>query len=65
MNLSNLLHKLLVAGDIRNSTVNSKLDGYAERVWMFNDTELKAYTSNVITFAVPEILDAIESLKHD
>jgi hypothetical protein len=65
MNLFILCSKLLIAGEIRNSTTNSKLDGYAERVWMFNDTELKTYTSNAIISTVPEILDTIQSLKHD
>ena len=65
MDIANLCSALLISNDIRNSTANSKINGFAERVWMFNETELREYTSNVITVIVPELLDAIQSLKHD
>jgi hypothetical protein len=65
MDITNLCSALLILSDIRSSTANSKINGYAERVWMFNDAELREYTSNAITAIVPELLDAIQSLKHD
>jgi hypothetical protein len=65
MEVKLLCSKLLIADNIRSSTANSKLNGYAETVWMFNEYELREYTSNVITAIVPELLDAIQSLKHD
>ena len=65
MDINSLCRELLVNADIRNSTANSKIHNYAETVWMFNEYELKEYTSNVITAIVPELLDAIQSLKHD
>ena len=65
MDVSTLCVNLLNELDIRDSTANSKVGGYAETVYMFNKYELKEYTSNVITAIVPELLDAIQSLKHD
>jgi hypothetical protein len=65
MDVSTLCVNLLNQLSIRGSTANSKLNGYAETVWMFNEYELREYTSNVITAIVPELLDAIQSLKHD
>ena len=65
MDLSSLCRELLVNANIRNSTVNSKTGYFGETVWMFNEWELKEYTSNVITAIVPELLDVIQPLKHD
>jgi hypothetical protein len=65
MDIANLCSKLLIAGNIRDSTANSEINGFAETVWMFNNHELREYTNNVITAIVPELLDAIQSLKHD
>ena len=65
MDVSTLCVNLLNQLSIRDSTANSKIDGYAETVYMFNKYELKEYTSSVITAIVPELLDAIQSLKHD
>jgi hypothetical protein len=65
MDINSLCRELLVNADIRNSTTNSKTSFFAETVWMFNEYELREYTSNVITAIVPELLDAIQSLKHD
>jgi hypothetical protein len=65
MDVSTLCVNLLNQLNIRDSTANSKINGYAETVYMFNKYELKEYTSNVISAIVPELLDAIQSLKHD
>ena len=65
MDVSTLCVNLLNQLSIRDSTANSKIDGYAETVYIFNKYELKEYTSNVITAIVPELFDAIQSLKHD
>ena len=65
MDVSTLCVNLLNQLSIRDSTANSKIDGYAETVYMFNKYELKEYTSSVITAIVPELFDAIQSLKHD
>ncbi len=65
MDISTLCLKLLNQLNIRSSTTNSKLTGLGETVWMFNESELKEYTNNVIAEIVPEIFEAIKSLKHD
>ena len=65
MDVSTLCVNLLNQLSIRDSTTNSKITGLGETVYMFNEYELKEYTSNVITAIVPELLDAIQSLKHD
>jgi len=65
MDVSTLCVNLLNQLNIRDSTANSKITGLGEIVWMFNNSELKEYTNNVITELVPEILDTIQSLKHD
>jgi hypothetical protein len=65
MDVSTLCVNLLNQLNIRDSTANSKITGLGETVYMFNKYELKEYTSNVITTIVPELLDAMQSLKHD
>lgn len=65
MDVSTLCVNLLNQLDIRDSTTNSKLTGLGETVYMFNKYELKEYTSNVITAIVFELVDALQSLKHD
>ena len=62
MDVSTLCVNLLNQLSIRDSTANSKIDGYAETVYKY---ELKEYTSSVITAIVPDFFDAIQSLKHD
>ena len=65
MDVYTLCLKLLNQLNIRDSTTNSETTGLAETVWMFNNSELKEYTNNVIAEIVPEIFEAIRSLKDD